>query len=72
MSKIAGILDPKIMDENVRVQDDLYRRVNGTWLNTHEISSEKAREGAFSILVDKSDEDVHEIVKQAVREQRKC
>lgn len=43
MSKIAGILDPKIMDENVRIQDDLYRFVNGTWLNTHEISSRKSK-----------------------------
>ena len=49
----------------MRVQDDLYRHVNGAWLATAEIPADRARSGAFLDLVDGAEVAVHAIIEQA-------
>lgn len=67
MKKIAGIIPEKDMDKSVRIQDDLFKYVNGTWLIEHQISPDRSREGVFTILLDKSENDIHEIIKDTVK-----
>ncbi|PRC93139.1 M13 family metallopeptidase [Solimicrobium silvestre] len=40
------------IDGTVRIQDDFYRHVNGTWLKTTEIPADKSRWGSFNVLAD--------------------
>jgi putative endopeptidase len=49
----------------VRIQDDLYRAVNGAWLGTAEIPADRARSGAFLDLVDDAEVAVRAIVERA-------
>ncbi|MCP4899691.1 MAG: peptidase M13 [bacterium] len=51
------------MDTSVRPQDDFFRYVNGAWLETTEIPSDKTNTGVFLDLRDKSREDVLAIIK---------
>ena len=60
----AGV-DPASFDDSVRVQDDLYRHVNGRWLQTAEIPPDRARSGAFLDLVDGAEAAVRELVEEA-------
>ena len=46
--------DKSNFDESVRVQDDLFEFVNGTWLKKTEIPSDKSNYGAFTKLADLS------------------
>src|SRR5699024_10979229 len=43
---------------------DLYRYVNGPWLDSHIIPNDRAVDGTFHKLRDDAEEDVHEIVKE--------
>lgn len=43
---------------------DLYRYVNGPWLDSHIIPDDRAVDGTFHKLRDDAEEDVHEIVKE--------
>ena len=49
---VAGVLNPADMDTSVRVQDDLYRYVNGTWLRTVKIPADRPSAGSFMELRD--------------------
>lgn len=53
-------------DPAVRAQDDLYRHVNGRWLATAEIPSDRARYGEFHRLAEEAEQHVRELVEQAV------
>ena len=55
-------LDLSGFDPAVRIQDDLFRAVNGGWLQATEIPADKSRYGAFSQLADLADERVRAIV----------
>ena len=55
-------LDLSLIDPAVRVQDDLFRHVNGRWLATEEIPADKAGWGAFFELRDRSEAAVREIL----------
>lgn len=50
------------IDKSVRPQDDFYRYVNGTWLDNTKIPSDKSTYGSFTVLRDKSREDVKAII----------
>ncbi len=50
------------MDPDIRPQDDLFRHVNGRWLDTTEIPDDKPGWGAFTVLRDRSEERVREII----------
>ncbi|MGO1316317.1 MAG: M13 family metallopeptidase [Cellulomonadaceae bacterium] len=58
-------LDLDAFTDAIRPQDDLYRHVNGRWLDTYEIPADRARDGAFRELHDRAEEHVREIVRDA-------
>lgn len=53
------------LDPAIRPQDDLFRHVNGKWLERTEIPADKARWGSFMVLAEESEKAVHEIIEQA-------
>jgi endothelin-converting enzyme/putative endopeptidase len=61
---VSGI-DLEAMDPDVRPQDDLFRYVNGQWLETVEIPADRPRYGSFDILRERSEEDVRAIIEDA-------
>ncbi|MBF4601987.1 peptidase M13 [Frigoribacterium sp. VKM Ac-1396] len=50
------------LDPAVRPQDDLFRHVNGKWIDRTEIPDDKARYGSFYLLAEEAEKAVHEIV----------
>ncbi len=60
----AGI-DLTFVDAATRVQDDLFAHVNGRWLATHTIPDDRAQDGTFLALRDKSEADVRAIIEGA-------
>jgi len=57
-------IDQANMDKNVRPQDNFYRYINGGWMNSHEIPSDKTAIGSFYDLRDKADDDVKAIIEE--------
>ncbi|MCU1536539.1 MAG: endothelin-converting enzyme [Humibacillus sp.] len=53
------------MDRAVRPQDDLYRFVNGTWLDTTPIPDDRARYGTFDRLREESTGRVRDLIEEA-------
>jgi putative endopeptidase len=53
------------LDPGIRPQDDLFRHVNGRWLERAEIPADRARDGAFRILAEEAENAVREIVEEA-------
>ncbi|MFM7014327.1 MAG: M13 family metallopeptidase, partial [Actinomycetota bacterium] len=64
MSLTPGI-DASSLDPATRPQDDLFRHVNGIWLDKTEIPEDKAIYGSFHMLADRSEEAVKEILEEA-------
>ncbi len=58
-------LDRQNFDTSVRPQDDLYRAVNGIWLNDTKIPSDKSNYGSFSVLADNAEKQIRDIIVQA-------
>ena len=58
-------IDTDAMDRSVRPQDDLFRYVNGTWLEQTQIPADKSRYGSFDVLRERSEEDVRRIIEDA-------
>ena len=58
-------IDVSALDHDVRPQDDLYRHVNGRWIDRTEIPADKARYGSFLILAEESERAVRAIVEAA-------
>ncbi|ROS77061.1 M13 family metallopeptidase [Cellulomonas sp. PhB143] len=56
-------IDLDALDPAARPQDDLYRHVNGRWIDSHEIPADRAIDGAFRALHDQAEEHVREIVR---------
>jgi len=52
------------MDESIRAQDDLFGHVNGHWLDTAEIPSDRASWGPFVTLADQAEEQVKAIIEE--------
>ncbi|MBG0740225.1 peptidase M13 [Paeniglutamicibacter antarcticus] len=52
-------------DPSVRPQDDLYRRVNGHWLDHETIPADRALTGSFVTLRDEAESAVRSIIEQA-------
>lgn len=53
------------LDRAVRPQDDLFRHVNGKWIDRTEIPSDKARYGSFYVLAEEAEKAVLEIITEA-------
>jgi putative endopeptidase len=58
-------IDIAQLDPAVRVQDDLFRFVNGPWLETAEIKPDRATAGSFVGLVDEAEATVRQIIENA-------
>ncbi|MGW2092618.1 M13 family metallopeptidase [Promicromonospora sukumoe] len=58
-------IDLDALDPATRPQDDLYRHVNGKWIDTHEIPADRAMDGAFRALYDQAEVHVREIIQDA-------
>lgn len=54
------------MDTSVRPQDDFYNYVNGNWMKTTTIPSDKARWGSFDELRENTDEATLKILKESL------
>jgi putative endopeptidase len=67
-STVNSGLDTQGFDPAVRVQDDLFRAVNGRWLQTTEIPADKSDYGVFIQLRDRSDERVRAIVEALAKQ----
>ena len=52
---------------SISPRDDLFRHVNGEWLDTHVIPPDRGRDGAFHALVDQAEVQVRQIVEECAR-----
>lgn len=59
-------------DESVRPQDDLFKYVNGRWLQQTEIPADKSNYGSFTVLGDLSQKRCNEMIKQLAQEQHEA
>jgi len=64
MTLTSGI-ETSELDPAVRPQDDLFRHVNGKWIDRTEIPGDKARWGSFMILAEEAEAAVREIIEAA-------
>lgn len=53
------------LSAEIRPQDDLFRHVNGSWLDRTEIPEDKARWGSFHLIAEQAEKDVHAIVEES-------
>ncbi|WP_026818415.1 M13 family metallopeptidase [Arthrobacter castelli] len=58
-------LDMSTIDHQVRAQDDLFRHMNGRWIDGTEIPDDRPLEGAFTQLRDESEIAVRRIIEDA-------
>ena len=58
-------IDTSSFDPKTRAQDDLFRHVNGPWLDNTQIPEDKAIYGSFHMLADASEEAVKLILEEA-------
>jgi putative endopeptidase len=52
------------MDPSIRPQDDLFRHVNGRWLDTAKIPADRSAWGAFVALAEESEARVRQIIEE--------
>lgn len=57
-------IDTSLFDPTTRPQDDLFRHVNGKWLDTAEIPADRSRDGEFRRLHDQAELDVKAIIQE--------
>lgn len=55
-------IDTTQIDQTVRPQDDLFRHVNGRWLDATPIAADRATAGSFVTLVDEAEATVRRII----------
>ena len=55
-------IDLAELDAGTRPQDDLFRHVNGKWIDRTEIPADKARYGSFAVLAENAEEAVRDII----------
>jgi len=53
------------LSSEFRVQDDLFRHVNGNWIARTDIPDDKARWGAFHLIAEQAERDVRAIVEES-------
>ena len=57
-------IDLRHLKPAVRPQDDLYRHVNGTWIDNAEIPADRSSDGAFYELYQNAEQHVREIIEE--------
>lgn len=60
--ELTSGLDLHAMDKSVKPGDDLFRYMNGTWLEETDIPDDKSNYGGFIVLVDEAVEDIKNII----------
>jgi putative endopeptidase len=70
MKNKSGI-DLSHVHSATRVQDDLYRHVNGAWIQSATIPDDRAADGAFYALRDQSEAQVRAIIEELAQGQVK-
>lgn len=60
----AGLALDELSDE-IRPQDDLFRHVNGRWLERTEIPDDKARWGSFHLIAEQAESHVRAIIEES-------
>ena len=60
-------IDKSNFDPSMKPQDDLFRHVNGKWLNEANIPSDRPAQGAFFELRDLSEERTKAIIEEAAK-----
>ncbi len=63
-TKLKSGIDRSGFDLNVRAQDDFYDHVNGTWLKTTEIPSDKSNYSMFGKLADEAEINIRTIIEE--------
>jgi len=58
-------IDRSCMKTGVRPQDDLFGHVNGSWVETTQIPSDRSRYGAFDVLRENAEANVRELIERA-------
>ena len=58
----ASGVETRYIDEAVRPQDDLYRHLNGKWLDTFQLPADKGSFGSFNVIDDQTQEQLRAIV----------
>ncbi len=59
---LSSGIDTDELDTSIRPQDDLFRHVNGKWIERTEIPSDKARYGSFYLLAEEAEKAVRDII----------
>jgi putative endopeptidase len=65
LSPLSSGINTDELDASIRPQDDLYRHVNGRWIERTSIPSDKARYGSFYLLAEEAEEAVRDIIVEA-------
>ena len=60
--KLSSGIETQYEDPSVRPQDDLYRYLNGKWLDEFVIPADKGSYTAFTVVDDRTQEQLHSIV----------
>ena len=58
-------IDTAELDAGIRPQDDLFRHVNGKWIERTPIPDDKARYGSFYVLAEEAEKAVRDIIVEA-------
>lgn len=64
VARTSGIHTDEL-DAEVRPQDDLYRHVNGSWIDATPIPDDKARYGSFTVLAEAAELAVRDIIERS-------
>ncbi len=64
-------LDPTLFDSSVRPQDDLFRHVNGGWLEKTEIPADRPIYGTFVELSDRVEADLYALIEELAGDRNK-
>jgi putative endopeptidase len=64
-AQLASGIDRSELDPAVRPQDDLFRHVNGKWMDRTEIPDDKARWGSFHQLAEDAENAVRDIIEES-------
>ncbi|GAB3120115.1 M13 family metallopeptidase [Glaciibacter psychrotolerans] len=64
-ASLASGIDRAELDTAIRPHDDLFRHVNGKWIERSDIPADKARWGSFYLLAEGAEKAVQEIILEA-------
>lgn len=64
-SETIKYIDISNMDTTIKPGDDFFMYVNGAWIQRTNIPSDKPRYGSFQEVIDKTEDDVNAIIKDA-------